>query len=178
MASAQENLWQFSNRVYRKPGVAEACLRLQNGMGADVNLLLFAAWYGVTRGVLNEQLIAETQRVSVSWSGAVVKPLRGARTWMKQVADDLLTEHSDSVQQQFRKLREQIKSTELQAEHLQQNMLLALVETCAQVFPPAVQQQQVAANLQFYLPDPAPAFAADVALLAVSSDTAPALHNP
>ena len=177
MASTQENLWQFSNRVYRKPGVDEACLRLQNETGADVNLLLFAAWYGVTRGVLNEQLIAETQRVSVMWSGAVVKPLRGARTWMKHNADDLLAELSESVQQQFRKLREQIKSTELQAEHLQQNMLLSLVESSAQAFPPEVQQQQVAANLQYYLLDLAPVFAADVALLVSNSDSAPTLHN-
>jgi uncharacterized protein (TIGR02444 family) len=42
--------WDFSVRTYGRPGVAEACLALQNRDGADVNMLMFAAWYGISAG--------------------------------------------------------------------------------------------------------------------------------
>ena len=42
----REGLWDFSLRVYRAPGVSDWCLALQDGHGADVNILLWAAWLG------------------------------------------------------------------------------------------------------------------------------------
>lgn len=42
--------WRFSCAVYAAPGVAQACLELQDTHGADVNLLLLAAWLGAARG--------------------------------------------------------------------------------------------------------------------------------
>ena len=36
--------WRFSLQLYRLPGVAEACIELQEKCGADVNLLLFLLW--------------------------------------------------------------------------------------------------------------------------------------
>ena len=38
--------WDFSLEIYAKPGVAQACLALQDECGADVNLLLFCCWAG------------------------------------------------------------------------------------------------------------------------------------
>ena len=38
--------WRFSLATYRKPGVADACLALQDGCGVDVNVLLFVTWLG------------------------------------------------------------------------------------------------------------------------------------
>jgi uncharacterized protein (TIGR02444 family) len=35
-----EQLWQFSEQHYTRPGVAQACLQLQDEHGANVNLLL------------------------------------------------------------------------------------------------------------------------------------------
>ncbi len=35
-----EQLWQFSEQHYARPGVAQACLQLQDEHGANVNLLL------------------------------------------------------------------------------------------------------------------------------------------
>ena len=39
-----ESLWDFASRCYAQPGVAENCLAAQDSVGADVNLLLAAAW--------------------------------------------------------------------------------------------------------------------------------------
>ncbi|WP_284733726.1 TIGR02444 family protein, partial [Pseudomonas aeruginosa] len=43
------NVWKFAVDVYARPGVETACLALQE-QGADVCLLLVAAWLG-RRGV-------------------------------------------------------------------------------------------------------------------------------
>ena len=47
VAPEETPFWQFSGAVYAHPGVAEACLDLQDRHGLDVNLLLFCAWAGV-----------------------------------------------------------------------------------------------------------------------------------
>jgi uncharacterized protein (TIGR02444 family) len=36
--------WRFSLRLYRAPGVGDACIVLQEETGVDVNLLLFLLW--------------------------------------------------------------------------------------------------------------------------------------
>ena len=38
---AVPSFWDFSLAFYAMPGVADACLQLQDGCGADVNVLLF-----------------------------------------------------------------------------------------------------------------------------------------
>jgi uncharacterized protein (TIGR02444 family) len=124
MTSNRENFWHFSNQIYRRPGVADTCLDLQNSQGADVNLLLFACWYGVTQGLLPEDLIQRSVDLSQRWSTKVVVPLRQARNWMKQSA----AQDSALLMQQHQRLREQIKATELQAEHFQQNLLESMLD--------------------------------------------------
>ena len=39
-------LWDFSLETYRRPGVEEACLKLQDELGADVNMLFYCCWRG------------------------------------------------------------------------------------------------------------------------------------
>src|SRR5262249_40267230 len=43
------NFWNFSLKVYGRPGVAAACIALQDGLGLDVNLLLYCCWHGRAR---------------------------------------------------------------------------------------------------------------------------------
>ena len=40
------SLWNYSLEIYRRPGVQDACLKLQDDMGADVNLLMYCCWRG------------------------------------------------------------------------------------------------------------------------------------
>jgi len=131
--------WQFSGTVYGRPGVAEACLDLQDRHGLDVNLLLFCAWAGTRGRRLDGGDIGLLRSVSRPWHDAVVAPLRSARRWLKQqaaVPDDL-----------GEAFREEIKSLELQAEMLEQLVLYQELEI------PAGQgdAEAVAANLRFYL---------------------------
>jgi uncharacterized protein (TIGR02444 family) len=115
--------WGFSNRVYRMPGVARDCLALQDDHGLDVNMVLFCIWAGLTRGVLGNADLAQASALSATWAGQVVGPLRSIRKWMKPAENRLSGMERDSVSG----LRESIKRNELDAEHLQQLALEALI---------------------------------------------------
>jgi uncharacterized protein (TIGR02444 family) len=177
MTLHRENFWHFSNQIYRRPGVAETCLDLQHSKGADVNLLLFACWYGVSRGLLPEELIKRSLDYSQRWSSNVVVPLRQARTWMKQ-SEVLLSDNRDVdlFMQQYRQLRQQIKATELQAEHVQQTLLESMLDDSqveAKLDGDEVTQgQHVRTNLLHYLPAQT-----DPQILKLLSDNAVAIHH-
>ena len=102
-----ESLWDFSNRIYSHRDVEKSCLYLQDHHGADVNLLLFCFWSGVTHGRLTESQLASAIAMSVSWSEGVVQPLRSARRWLKAFDGESA-------------LRSRIKANELDAERIQQ----------------------------------------------------------
>lgn len=109
--------WDFSLALYAKPGVAESCLRLQDGLGLDVNLLLYACWTAARGGARPSPdgwrlLVDET----AAWRSQVVEPLRRVRRFLKD-ADE--TPWSAG-------LRERVKALELDAEHAGQLAIAAL----------------------------------------------------
>ena len=70
--------WTYSLRLYRKPGVAPACIALQDRLGIDVNGLLFCLFAG-DRGIrLSTATTKLMSGLSALWSANVVIPLRGA----------------------------------------------------------------------------------------------------
>jgi len=149
---SHESFWDFSLRIYRLPHVSATCLSLQNEHGFDVNVLLFACWFGTTHGAMPEGLLADALQFSRQWSTEVVKPLRHARTWMKgALADDAshLASQSGAAE-----LREKIKAVELRSEQLQQQALERLVQNSAEVHTssqrtmPAHAAAAIAHNLQ------------------------------
>ena len=111
--------WDFSIALYRHPDVADACIQLQERLGIDVNLVLYFAWLGVAQGRrLSPAEIGAAVDLATRWHDALVRPLRGLRTMLKGNplgASALLAE----------RLRNQIKSAELNAERIEQQMLYA-----------------------------------------------------
>lgn len=79
--------WAFSLSLYDRPGAAEACLALQDGFGADVNLLLLGFWRA-RRGYLG-WAASELDRVeaAVAPVNAVLQPLRTARRALKALRE-------------------------------------------------------------------------------------------
>lgn len=147
-----ESLWNFSVRVYRLPQVSETCLRLQNEHGLDVNLLLFALWYGRQHGALPAQLLDALLAFTQPWAREVVRRLRHARSWMKQA---LASEQFNELPlQPCTQLRERIKAVELQSEQLQQQIMEALCEHWRAQQPTqaghsfTTQGESIAANLR------------------------------
>ena len=115
----EHRFWQFSLAAYRREGVSSICLRLQDEMNADVNVLLFMLWLGATDRVVTDaeamtRIIAATQ----GWHRAVVRPLRQARRAMKGWPVPDLQER-DAV-------RARLQAVEIEAERIEQTMLFAL----------------------------------------------------
>ncbi len=85
-------LWDFACALYARPGVANACLSLQDEYGADVPLLLAALWHGATgRGVLSAARAKRWKRTARTWRTGIVGKLREARRALKthEAAADL-----------------------------------------------------------------------------------------
>lgn len=108
--------WSFALKLYATAGVSEACLMLQDRMGVDVNVLLFALFAAMKRGVALDG--ADLQAIDdevASWRSDIVLPLRSVRRRLKSGPDtsDVATEA----------LRAQIKKSEIAAEQIEQAML-------------------------------------------------------
>lgn len=131
--------WQFSGIVYRNPGVAAACLALQDRHDLDVNLLLFCAWAGTCGRRLDGGDVALLRTASRPWQDEVVAPLRATRRWLKQQAS-----LPEDLGESF---RDEVKTMELQAEMLEQLLLYQEVE----IAPGEGDAAAVAANLRLYL---------------------------
>jgi uncharacterized protein (TIGR02444 family) len=155
--------WRFSLRVYGAPGVAQECLEVQDKYAVDVNRLLFAAWIGVTRGVVFDAAILRHIDAAVAdWTASAVLPLRAVRRALKQ-RPDIDTDHV----QAFRK---QVAAAELKAEQIEQALLYRLADDIRQPAAEphvAVAQTNLAVLLASYDPEarecPVPSLLAAVA---------------
>jgi len=87
--------WDWAVAAYDRPGVAEACLDLQDRYDQNVPLLLWAIWRG---GDLPAAVALARQ-----WEAEVTGPLRGVRRRLKGRPG-------------AEALREQVKAVELEAE--------------------------------------------------------------
>src|SRR5690606_16526012 len=103
---------------YSRPGVAPACLALQNRSGVDVNVLLLAIYAAVQRNrmLTAAELQAADDRVGV-WRGEIVKSLRQIRTRLKSGPDPAPLASTEN-------LRTLVKAAELKAEQIEQALLV------------------------------------------------------
>jgi len=119
-AASGSPFWRFSLQFYRLPGAAEACIRLQEEAGADVNLLLFLLWHGAQGRRLS---IAEVERLAqkiAAWRDLAVVPLRAIRRALKSPPGLVEAGATEAF-------RTRIKAVELEAERLQQEAMYDLV---------------------------------------------------
>ncbi len=143
-----DSFWDFSVSTYRRPGVADACLSLQDRFGFDVNVLLYCCWFGCTRGLMTEGMFNAALSFSEPWAAEVVRPLRAARTWMKVAG----CQRADISTEACMSLRQKIKAAEFEAEHLQQTALEELTSIPpAGTSDPQAQMINTASNLRRYL---------------------------
>lgn len=117
--------WDFAIDVYRRPGVSDACLKLQEPYHLDVNLLLFCGWTGAFgMGLLSDEEIARCRDAVSGWHDNVVRALRGVRRLLKDGFTDLPAELGGISGA----LRKQIQAREIDAEHLEQLILVGTVD--------------------------------------------------
>jgi uncharacterized protein (TIGR02444 family) len=128
--------WRFSLRFYRRPGVADACITLQDGAGVDVNLLLFLLWNAHMGRVLSRADIEALESRVAEWRDRVVIPLREVRRQLKSPPALI----DKGVAETF---RTQIKQIELEAERVQQESLFALAQS-SELGQPALSPEEAA----------------------------------
>jgi uncharacterized protein (TIGR02444 family) len=114
--------WRFSLQFYRQPGVADACIALQEQAGVDVNLLLFLLWHAARQRAFTSDEVAALEAKIGAWREATVVPLRAVRRALK--SPPALVEPGTAEG-----FRTRIKAVELEAERLQQEAMYELART-------------------------------------------------
>jgi uncharacterized protein (TIGR02444 family) len=137
--SVVDEFWASSLALYARPGVAAACLRLQDERGLDVNLLLLCCWFARSgRGRLSEDDLAAAEARAANWRRDVIEPLRAMRRELKGLPDGASSP-----------LYAELKQLELRAEREEQRLLLA--GSLGRRGVVAAVQGDLAANLDLYL---------------------------
>ena len=126
-STAGSPFWRFSLQLYRRPGVADACIALQEEAGADVNLLLFLLWHAAQRRALSVEEVAGLEAKVAAWRERAVIPLRAIRRTLK--SPQALVEAGDAEA-----FRTRIKAVELEAERLQQEAMYAIAAPSGEPF--------------------------------------------
>jgi uncharacterized protein (TIGR02444 family) len=118
--------WAFALDIYARPGVADACLNLQNEAGVDVMMFLMVAYAAVRHRIfLTPSEIRELDEACRLWREQIVQPLRTIRSGLK--SGPLPAPNSETEQ-----FRSTIKAAELAAERLQNQFLVE----CLPLRPP------------------------------------------
>lgn len=111
--------WDFSVKHYGAPGVAPACLDLQERHGADVNALMFCVWLAASgRGAVDGARLDEAFAAAEAWHSEVVRALRAVRKRLKTAVGPV-------DQGMAQALRARIQKIEIDAEHIEQLTLAA-----------------------------------------------------
>lgn len=121
LARLHNPLWDFSLQLYRQPGVEALCLKLQDGWGADVNILLWLRWLEQEGLTINSTRLKLAQAYIAPWRTEIVEPLRRMRQHIKR--------HYGTLDPSIEASRQAIKAAELQAEQAVQARLEKLART-------------------------------------------------
>ena len=153
-AAPEEAFWRFSLNFYELPAVAQALLALQDRDGLDINLILFALWFGISgRGRLDSGALTAADRAIGKIRTEIVEPLRSLRRKLK--------EHPD---RDVQRLREGIKALELEGEKLVQTRLARFAGSALGKISTEDCRVAAVANLSLYL-GPEKAASAEAAML-------------
>ncbi len=119
IGNSESAFWQFSLAFYARPAVAGACLELQDKAGADVNILLYLLFLATHGRQLARADVAHIDTLVRAWRQQAVVPLRTLRRALKSGITPFPVTDTET-------LRSAVKRDELEAEHLEQNLLQRL----------------------------------------------------
>ena len=109
--------WSFAVELYARPAVSQACLALQDRLGGDVCLLLFALFIAREHQIgLADSDFASLDEAVADWRREVIEPLRSVRRRLKLTAHPAPSPHANAV-------RQHIQRAELAAEQIELAML-------------------------------------------------------
>lgn len=135
--------WRYSLRLYADRDVQDACLKLQDGAGVDVNLLLFMFFLGQCGRRISSDEASKIVTAAEDWRQGVVVPLRTARRNLKSPSPAIDAATAAA-------LRDIVKKAELEAERLQQEALYARFPADRTGTADPSRQVAAAANVEAY----------------------------
>lgn len=140
-------LWRYALALYGRREVAGACLRLQQRVGADVNVLLLCCWLAARGGgALDARGLGRALTRVAAWREAVILPLRRARTALK-------VPPAGAPERFVGGLRDRVMAVEIDAEQVEQIMLAQSVALAEPSHAPSdiVALRHASASLARYL---------------------------
>lgn len=108
--------WQFSLDFYSRPGVADACLELQDSAGVDVNVMFYVLFLASQLRQIDRIDAAHIDASIKGWREIAVIPLRTLRRKLKTGIEPVSVDDTES-------LRSAVKRIELAAERIEQESL-------------------------------------------------------
>lgn len=132
-----DTLWDFAAACYSRGGVAECCLHLQDHAGADVNMLLAAAWLAEQNRYWQHDQVRELLALCADWREHCILPLRGVRRHLKS--------HIETPA-----LYTRIKALELEAEIHQLHLLQTALQSIELKTQTTAEADALTENLQTY----------------------------
>ena len=136
----------FAVNLYQQAEIAETCLWLQDNFNINVNLLLYSCWLGMQGFELcYAELIWLLESINI-WNENYIKPLRKLRRMLKHWQG---TEQTEVWQH-----RQKLKALELDAENVEQKMLVTSSRHLLQPHKKLMKidkSAQISQNLQTYL---------------------------
>jgi uncharacterized protein (TIGR02444 family) len=118
---SESAFWRFSLQFYALPGVAAACIDLQDRHGVDVNVLLFLLFLAQAKRALSPADVARIEAEVRGWREGIIVPIRTVRRNLRNAIGMIERDAAET-------LRTDVKRIELQAERIQQ-------ETLERLFP-------------------------------------------
>lgn len=113
------SLWAFSLELYRRKGVASTLIDWQDALGVNVNVALCVCWAARRESrALTEAEITRLHNAVSAWNTAVTQPIRRVRRDIKARTELNSLMGTDTF-------REQVKAVELDAERIEQHVLVA-----------------------------------------------------
>ena len=158
--SAGSPFWGFSLAFYRRSGVADACIALQEHSGVDVNLLLYLLWQASLERSFVANDVAKLEKDIAPWREATVIPLRALRRALKEPPGLVARAAAEAF-------RNRIKAVELEAERLQQEAMYERSQPQSAGQPAGSPEQAARTNVaayQEFLGTPMPLSAVEIVI--------------
>ena len=136
-------LWTFSLDLYRSPGFSDACIRLQDEVGVDVNLVFFLLWNASLKKRLSVADVKAVDAAVADWRNMAVIPIRNIRRALK----DAPILPDPGIVEDY---RTRIKGLELEAERLEHEALSDFFQSRAPGEKVASAREAAQANMAAY----------------------------